>query len=1100
MKKRWFLTNHRHLFACGGKFLKIMKITIFIVVFASMQTFALDNYAQTKRMDVKIEDSGIVAALEKIEAQSEFFFFYNNKVVKLDKIVSVDLKNKTINEILDAVFKDTDIEYTINNRQIILSGKDTGISQSQQQKSVSGKVTDSSGGVLPGVTVVVKGTTTGVITNTNGNFSLSNIPENAILQFSFVGMKTQEVFVASKTIINVTLAEETVGIEEVVAIGYGTMKKSDLTGSIASVKSDEISAFSTSNVIQALAGRAAGVQITQNTGSLGGNMQVRIRGNNSIKGNNEPLYIIDGFPGDISILNNADIERIEILKDASATAIYGSRGANGVVLITTKHGKAGKTKIDFESSFGVSQISKKFDLMNGKEFALLYNELANNRGKNPYFTQSEIDSFGDGTDWQDVCFRIAPIQNHVLSISGGTEKTQFIVSGTIFDQKGILEGTDYQKYSLKANINHDISKKFSINYGAILTRTNKNGNESGGSSNSLISSILTSPPTLTPYYEDGTIRRLNNVYSFVYANMINPLYLIKETSNSAKTNIILANVAFFYKPIPDLIIKVAGNVNNSDYRGDNYITNQFVGIGTPGAASVSTSQNLSLLGENTITYTKSFNENHKFNALAGFTYENNKYTMLAASGSGFMSDVFETYNLGAAKSFGIPSTAFTESTLLSYLGRANYSYKDRYLLTVSMRADGSSKFSEGNKWGYFPSGAFAWRIKEESFLKDNPNISDLKFRIGWGKTGSQAISAYATQVLLSSGSTVFDDTGYTYFAPSSIYPGDLKWETTEQTNVGVDVGFLNNRLHLTADYYYKRTSDLLNSVILPASEGWSSIIKNIGSIQNKGLELTIDANILDGRFKWDVSGNIAFNRNKVLKLSGGQDITGSLLYSEVINDFVSLLREGHPFAEFYGYIEDGYDNKGTIKYKDLNSDGLINNLDKTFIGDPNPDFIYGFNSTMSYRNFELNMFFNGSYGNDIFNYSSSVSTLNILTGANLLRNVYLDHWTPEKTDAKYPAINFISGRVSDRFVEDGSYLRLRNIQLGYTFPVKKYGLNWLSNLQLYISGQNLITFTSYSGWDPDVSSLGGGNSINQGIDFFTYPSSKSITCGIKVIF
>ena len=1078
--------------------MKLMTVMFFLAITNLM---AFEAYSQTTKLTLQLNDVTVKEVLSEIEENSEFFFLFNGKLVDVGRKVSMDVNDQKINEILNDLFQETDVVYVVVDRQIVLTNKanQNSIMQlgSQQPQKVTGTVTEKDGTPIPGVNVVVTGTTQGTTTDIAGKYSIE-VPKGAkSLTFSFIGMEPQEISIGTLTQINVTMAESAIGLDEVVVIGYGTVKKSDLTGSIASVKSSQINAFPANNAIQALAGRASGVQVLQNNGSPGAPISIRIRGTNSIIGSNEPLYIIDGFPGSISLLNNSEIESVEILKDASATAIYGNRGANGVVLITTRQGKAGKTKVDFESSYGVQQIGKTLDLCNSKEYALLYNEKAANMEVSPYFTQNEIDNLGEDTDWQDVIFRTAPIRNHALTISGGTEKTKFLLSGTIFDQDGIMKEDRYKRYSVRANINQEISKKFSVDFGVIMSRI-VNYYTSGSSS--VMNNALWAPPTLSPYNDDGSTRNISSAYPFSFTNAVNPLFIIKENTDCAKTNMLMSNVAFSYKLTPDLIIRVAGNVANSDDRNDSYLTNKFVGLGTPGAASVSTAQILSFLSENTITYTKIFNEKHKLNALAGFTYEDGKYTSLGASGSGFVSDAFETYNLGVAKVFGTPSTSYSKSVLLSYLGRINYSYKDRYLVTVSMRADGASKFSEGNKWGYFPSGAFAWRIKEESFLKNNPTISDLKLRFSWGKTGNQAISPYATQVLLSPGKTVFNDSYYTSLAPGTTFPGDLKWETSEQSDIGVDVGFLNNRFLLTVDYYYKKTRDLLNNVTLPSSMGWTNTIKNIGSIQNSGLELAVDAKILDGSFKWNVSGNIAFNRNKVLKLYNKQNIAGSTFNIDMINDYINLISEGHPFGEFYGYLEDGYDDNGLIKYKDLNSDGVINIFDRTIIGDPNPDFIYGFNSTMSFRNFELSLLLQGSQGNDLYNLSSIVSSVNYIQGLNQLREVYYNHWTPENTDAKYPVILDGAARYSDRFVEDGSFLRLRNIQLAYNFPVKKYGLTWLSNFQMYISGQNLLTFTKYSWWDPDVNTYGGSASINQGIDFYSYPSAKSVICGVKVNF
>lgn len=970
-----------------------------------------------------------------------------------------------------------------------------------QETSLSGKVTSNDGKPIPGVTVVLKGTSTGTITDSDGRFILKSPASSKTLVFSFIGMKSQEVSITNSTIYNVVLEEDTYNLEEVVAVAYGTIKKSDLTGSVASVKNEAITTYASSNVMQALSGRAAGVQVNQNTGAPGANISVRIRGTNSIKGSNEPLYVIDGFPSSISSLNNSDIASVEILKDASATAIYGSRGANGVVLITTKRGIAGDTKVDFESSYGVQTLRQKLDLMNATEYAKFYNEQQVNDGRTAYFTQDQISGFGKGFDWQDFCFRSAPVLKNSVTVSGGNSKTQFAVSGSTLNQQGIIKSSDYSRYSILANLKHEISKTFAIEYGIKLTKneTDQESSSGGNRGGSLLGAIISAPPTLTPYNDDGSYRNLMTAYPFISNAIYNPLNFLNETMNNSVANIVQANASLFFKPIDGLTIKIFGGIENNDSRSDYYQSLKF--LNSQGHASVSTSQYTGILNENTVSYVKTINDKHSLSALAGFTYEDGISKGLSGSGTGFLSDITETANLSAASTPGIPSTYYSKSTLMSYLGRINYTYDNKYLFTASFRADGSSKYSTGGKWGYFPSGAFAWRVKNERFMENLPFISDLKLRTSWGLTGSQAIGAYATLNQLSSGKTVFGKSLYNTFAPGTSLPGDLKWETTEQADFGLDVAFLEGRFSLTADYYIKNTRDLLNTVQLPPTMGFTQTLQNVGQIQNKGLEFSLDARIFEGKFKWDVNGNISFNKSKVIKLYNDQDILGGGVGVTFINNIQNLLREGEPMCVFYGYLDNGYDANGMPLYKDFNKDGLFTPSDRTIIGDPNPDFIYGLNSTMSFKNFELTIFWQGSYGNDIANVSAIGNTLDYGYGLNMLKEVYYNHWTPENTNAKYPKItNKLNMNFSQRLVEDGSYLRLRDIQFAYNVPAKKTNINWLKNASVYVSGQNLLTFTKYSWWDPEVNSQGGSNSLNQGMDYYTYPTSKTITLGIKVGF
>ncbi|MEI7829987.1 MAG: TonB-dependent receptor [Prolixibacteraceae bacterium] len=1086
-----------------------MKLTTFFLLITFI-TVNASVYSQVTKLDLKVQSVTVKEVLIRIEDQSQFFFMYNDRKIDVERKVDLDLKQAKIEDLLKTIFEGTNTKFIIKDRQIVLyneSDEEFRIlnteSSTQQQKSVSGKVTDASGASLPGVSVVIKGTTTGVITDTDGKYNLAKVPENGVLRFSFVGMKTQEITVGSKTAINVTLTEETIGIDEVVAIGYGTMKKSDLTGSVSSVKANDLAAIPQASVAQALQGRTAGVHVKQNSGAPGATTTVRIRGTNSILGGNDPLYVIDGFPSNIGIgmLNVEDIESMEVLKDASAIAIYGSRGSNGVIMVTTKKGKTGKTKVDFGTTLGFQSLAKKMEMMNAREYATFYNIRAQNDGRAPFFTQDEINSLGEGFDWQDFVFTTAPIRTHSLTVSGGNEKTKFALSGNIFDQKGIVGKGAYTRYSFRINLDHEISKKMTVNSTTTLSRSVTDNKDSSGGrqGGSLISVALVGPPILTPYNDDGTYRVLDNSYPFITTGgaLINPLNILNEVSDVTNRNRVLSNLSFTYEPIDGLFIKILGGIESSDARNDYYRTTKY--YNSTGYASVSTTQEISLLNENTVSYVKTFAKKHHLSAVAGFTYQDYITKNLGASGTGFLSDLTETGNIGSATTAGIPSSGYSKWVLLSSIARVNYNFDSRYLFTFSFRADGSSRYSEGDKWGYFPSGSMAWRISEEQFMKKVSLISDLKLRASYGVSGSQAISAYSTLNNLSSGQTVFGNKLFTYFIPAATLPGKLKWEKTDQLDLGVDIGIMDNKFRFTADYYIKQTRDLLNTIQLPSSSGYASTLGNIGQIQNKGLEFSFDAHVINGEFQWLLNGNISFNKSMVRKLYGGQDILGGSIDFMVINDNCNLLREGEPIGIFYGYLKDGYDANGMEKYKDLEPDGIINQMDKTKIGDPNPNFIYGLNSNMSYKGFELSLFIQGSQGNDLINASSVDNSLYYMYGLNQVREVLYDHWTPENPNAKYPKpVTGLSMRLSDRLVENGSYLRLKNVELAYNFPVKKWNASWFEKVRLYVSLQNMFTFTKYSGWDPDVNSQGGG--LGQGIDQNPYPVSKSYTFGINATF
>jgi TonB-linked SusC/RagA family outer membrane protein len=684
-------------------------------------------------------------------------------------------------------------------------------------------------------------------------------------------------------------------------------------------------------------------------------------------------------------------------------------------------------------------------------------------------------------------------------VSGGGENTQFLVGGSIFQQDGIIKGSDYDRYSIRSTITHKISDKFKVNFNNTLSKlvTARRDSDGGARGASMIGSALVASPLSTPFSPDRSINNLANDFPFISPDIVNPLYFINEQSTVITANVVLANAAISYNPIPEITIKISGGIENRDDRTDNYQSRNF--INSNGNASISTSQYVSRLNENTITYADVFNEKHDLNVLAGFTYQDFTTKFLAGSGAGFLSDLFETDNLGAAETPGIPTSGYANSVLLSYLGRVNYGFDNKYLFTASFRADGSSRYSEGNKWGYFPSGAVAWKVSEENFMKSQNTVSTLKIRSSWGLTGSQAISPYATLNRLFPGFTVFGDQLYNFLAPGSTLPGDLKWETTEQFDLGLDLGLWQDRIVLGADYYLKTTDDLLSTVRLPSSFGFTTTIDNVGSIENRGVELSLYAQIFSSNFRWSLDGNISFNRNKVLSLNQGQPLLTNFINVITVADNFSIMEEGRPLGQFWGYQEDGYTESGAIRFKDLNNDGNISEADKTYIGDPNPDFFYGFNSNMSFKGFQLDFFFQGLKGNDIMNVSAISSTMDYGQGLNMPEEVLLDNWTPQNTDAKYPRISRSSAaRVSDRFVEDGSYLRLKNVLLAYNFPLKNPRGKFLQSLRIYASGQNLLTLTNYSWWDPEVNSKGGDNRL--GIDHFSYPIPKSYTVGVNATF
>lgn len=977
-----------------------------------------------------------------------------------------------------------------------------------QNRTVSGVLLDKqTNEPLIGASVVIKGTSIGTAADIDGKFTLEVNDPNAILVCRFIGYNSLEYPLNGQTTVSIKLSPDTEVLDEVVVVGYGTMRKSDLTGSLSSVKAKDVTAFTVANPIQALQGRVPGVSITSNTGSPEGNFSIRIRGTNSIRGDNTPLYVIDGIPSNASSINNYDIESIEVLKDASATAIYGSRGANGVILITTKKGKTGKTSVDYNFEYGIQSQIKKMDMMDAIEYAKLYNEQQLIATGKEYFTSEQISSFGKGSDWQSLVYKDAPVQNHNISITGGSDKTKIFASGSVMLRDGLIPNSLYNKYNIRSSIDHAISDFFDLTLITSYTRTDKHLQNSGGDNRggSIVGAALATPPTLTPYNEDGSYQDLRLAYPFMSNNIRNPINRINEVSDKTKADLTNANAALTWKPLKGLSVKSSLGIESLNYRTDNYTTSKY--LYNASSASVSSYQQTTIVNENIANYNLTIADHHRLNLMGGFTYQEYKGTELKASGNGFLSDIPESHQLGGAANLGTPSTSFTKWVLMSYLGRINYSYNGKYLATASIRADGSSRYSKGDKWGYFPSVALAWRISDEEFLKEVSFLSDLKLRLGWGSTGSTAISPYTTMNMLSQGKTPANGDIYTYYAASTTFPANLKWETTAQWNLGLDASLFNQRLRITADYYYKKTTNLLNSVSLPSSSGYSNTIQNIGEMSNQGIELQVDMDLIRSKdFLWNTSINFAMNKNRVEKLYDGNDIFGSDINLQYVSGTINLIREGEPLGVFYVYKKDGYDENGQLKYVDVDNDGNLTNNDRFILGNPHPDFTYGINSTMQYKDFEFSFFLQGSQGNDIYNVGETAN-YDYGMGLNLKKDVLYSHWSsansPEQnTAAKYPKLTANQNLVhSDRFIENGSYLRLKNISLAYRLPIQQWGLDrYLKQIQLYISAQNILTITNYSGMDPEVNSMGGGNSVNLGLDFLTYPNNKTISFGAKVSF
>ena len=1000
------------------------------------------------------------------------------------------------------------------------------------QRQVKGKVTDSQGEALPGVNILVKNTTIGNVTAPDGTYSVEVPGENNTLIFSYIGYITQEMPVNGKTTINITLAEDLQSLEEVVVVGYGTVKKSDLTGSVASVSSADIKAVPVATFDQALQGRAAGVQVVQSTGAPGGGTNIRIRGTSSVNASSEPLYVIDGMfinsnSGETSIggrgpavnplatINPSDIESIEILKDASATAIYGSRAANGVILITTKKGKAGKASVNFESYYGVQTVTKKLDLLNATQYAQLVNEANRNAGLAPVYANPE--SFGEGTDWQEELFRQAPIANYQLSLTGGSDKTQYAIGGGYFTQDGIVIGSDLDRYSFRSNLNTEVNDKLKVGVNLSYNRTVNNGVLTGPGpvvQGVVYNALLFNP--ILPVYDPAR----PGGYTFQHDRrdaVANPIAEAKEYISTTTTSRLLGTVFAEYEIIKDLALRssfgIDGLSTKSNSFGPNFLKRT---ENSRGEAGVSTLEALTWLNTNTLTYNKEINPDNTINVLLGFETQKFRNESVNAYAFGFPESRTGWHDIGSAENPQTTSNGEREWSIMSYFGRINYSLKSKYLFTLTGRADGSSKFAEGNKYGFFPSAAFAWRVIEEDFMRNNNFISDLKFRASYGVTGNQAIPPYGSLALIGQiGQGVFStSSGSEAFRgrePISYPNSDLKWETTKQANLGVDLSVLKGRFSLTAEVYHKNTVDLLLGTPIPYTTGFESTLLNIGNVQNRGIDVALNSVNTDGNLRWTTAVNVSVNRNKITNLAREEDIN--------LGIGGNILREGESIGTFFGYVFDGIyqtndeaknspviagqnPSAGDRKYKDISGsngipDGRINDFDRTIIGSAQPDFTYGLNNTVTFKNITLSLFFQGSQGNEMVN-----QNLGDLANVNGLQNVLaeagLGRWTPENPNNKYArALTTANDNVfSSRFIEDASYLRLKNLTVGYNFSSSLLNKVGLSNARIYVGGTNLWTLTNYSGYDPEGNAYGGTTNI-VGVDFGSYPQAKTYTVGIN---
>lgn len=989
--------------------------------------------------------------------------------------------------------------------------------------NVKGTITDEKGGPLAGATVNVKGTSIGTATNANGSFTIEIPEKGGVLIISYIGFETAEVSVSKPKTLNISLKQKEDEREEVVVVGYGRVRRSDLTGSVSKVGEGSIKATPVVALDRALQGRASGVQVTTNSARPGGSTTIRIRGTGSVNASNEPLYVIDGYPTEeLNSINPNDIESIEILKDASATAIYGSRGSNGVVIVTTKRGKAGQSLIEFSNYYGIQSVRRKLPLLNAQEYAEYLNEARLNGGSTAYFNGSNADrplpaSLGEGTDWQDEVFRQAPIQNYQLTFSGGETKTRYAISGSYYDQEGIVINSRYKRYTVRANVDRDISSRLKIGLSIQGARVNSNAIRSeteGGTNSGVTTAAVNYLPVFPVYNTSGTYFKDQTTLNPFPVD--NPVAIANEVINKLYTTRLLTNTYADIKLFEGLVLRSTLGADIINNKSNYYASRNTFISGNIGNASVYADQLFSWLTENTLTYTKAFQKKHALTALLGYTIQGSEFESVTARSSNFNTD-FATYNnLAAGATLASSDSRATQWTLISYLSRINYGFDNRYLFTLTARRDGSSRFGPRNKFGFFPSGAFAWKIINERFMNNQNFFNDLKLRASYGFTGNQEIGDYRFLSALNTVSYTFGGaTGSRYIGavPGGINNLDLRWEKNAQLDIGIDMAFLRSRITLVVDYYNKKTSDLLFNVNIPNTTGFNTALKNIGSVENKGWEFELNTiNIDQKSFSWKTDLNIAFNKNKILKLDNRPEFlsgtgSGHLQISSPI-----LMKVGIPLGSFYGRAMDGIfkdqaevsksaqpnAKPGDIRYKDLNNDGLINDNDRTVIGNGYPKFFGGLNNTFSFKGLELNIFLNGSSGNKILNLTRF--DLYSLNGQQQSKEI-VNRWTGSNHSNTIPRANIAGGQkiLSTFQIEDGSYLRVKNISLGYNLPQDLIRRFSLSALKVYVAAQNLITFTNYTGYDPETN-FQAGSSISQSLDYGSYPASKTILFGLNLKF
>lgn len=975
-------------------------------------------------------------------------------------------------------------------------GSESIASIQQQTITVSGVVMGSDGEPLMGVNVVEKGTTNGTITDLDGKYTL-NVGANAVLQFSYIGYVSSDIAVNGQRTVNVTMKEDSQNLDEVVVVGYGTVRKADLAGSVSVLDNKAFKDQPIKQVSDALQGRVSGVQV-QSSGVPGGTVKIRVRGSGSINRSNDPLYVIDGIVRESGLtgLNPDDIQSMQILKDASSTAIYGSRGANGVVLITTKTGKANTRQITFDAQITAGTVAKRYDTLNAYEFATLYNTYRANT-----FSSDQLSAFqrGGGTNWQDEIFQTGITQDYKVTFSGGSDKTQYIVSGNYVGQEGVVIENDNKRYQARANVTSQITDWLHMTADVNASHNVRHSGDFSAAKSNIVTQAMNYSPVTSIFNEDG-LTYARDKYSSL--TNFNPVGRLKEEMGETMQDIVNAHVDLRFNILPGLTFTTSNGIDYSDAKGYSFGTKK---VGSQSSMGNSDAYRMTLQTTNNLTYTGKWDK-HALTATAVYEATQSEYRYMGLNGRDLLTESVGWWNVNMASS-RTTDNSYSKWGLVSGVARVMYNYDDRYMLTGTFRADGSSKFFN-DKWGYFPSVAAAWTITNEEFMKDQNVVQDMKIRASYGLIGSQAIEPYETLGLMSKAMYAFgENSQYTgYWVGQTVATPDLTWETTHQLDLGLDFSILNHRVNISLDYFDKRTKDGLLKQNIPNYDGGGSYWVNAAEISNRGLDFSINAILVDNKdFTWSSTFTGTYLKNEVKNLGGLEFVAGSSPAAGMIpTDGVTRVEVGQPIGAFYGYKWIGLDATGHDAFEDVNKDGKIDSNDRTFIGKANPDFTLGWNNTLSWKNWDLNMFFTGSFGADRLNLVRFTGTAMTGDFAFVTLKEYInDNFDVKGQSARYPSVNvtgndYQSASTSTKFLESANYFRLDNLSLSYNLPksVAKF-----ADMRFTLSCQNVFTITKYKGMDPaGISFMNSGVDVNDGIDLGAYPLTRSYTVGVRLNF